>query len=627
MYAARSMLVSSVLFALAACAGSDGRSADATSPTTPSGGVTSTPAPLPVPNAGLSGKALVYDDFTRYSNTAALQNNISTVAGGKGAHSTALYKDGYNASLAELDKSVKYNGHATLKYNQPAGTSKTPALWVYFPNNQRLTNMWFRAKIRFSTGFTTRGTTSAANSYKLLGWAWAGADGRATIEITNTNQYLIDWTVTTSDKSKVGPFAYKNEPRITNEWTDGQWYDYIVLYEQTSSTTVRQSWWLARDGQKPVLRGTVTGTMSKGTVPPVNRVMLGLNFNQTRSKAQALWIGQWEVIDGSTHSDPFGVKSGTGGSTTPPPTTTPPVDTTPTKPPVDTTPTPPPPSEPTPTKPPVDTPVTPPTTPTTPPTNPGSGLSGKAFVYDDFRSYSGTSALLANISTVAGGTGGSGSLYRDGYNAKLAEIDKSVLYNGHQTVKYNQPGGTSASPGLWVSFPSGKRLTKMWFRVKVRFSPGYTTSGVTSGSAKAYKLLGWAWAGADGRATLEITNTNQYVFDWSVTGSASGPYTYKSDPKISTEWSDGQWYDYIICYEQTSSTTIRQRWWLAKDGQTPQLKADIKATMRSGTVPPVNRVMLGLNFNQTRASGQNQALWIGQWEVVDGNEHSNPFGL
>jgi len=37
--------------------------------------------------------------------------------------------------------------------------------------------------------------------------------------------------------------------------------------------------------------------------------------------------------------------------------------------------------------------------------------------------------------------------------------------------------------------------------------------------------------------------------------------------------------------------------------------------------------MLGLNFNSPRAVGQNQALWYGQWEVVDGSQYSNPFNL
>jgi hypothetical protein len=45
------------------------------------------------------------------------------------------------------------------------------------------------------------------------------------------------------------------------------------------------------------------------------------------------------------------------------------------------------------------------------------------------------------------------------------------------------------------------------------------------------------------------------------------------------------------------------------------------------TVPNVNRIMLGMNFNQVRAANQTQALWSGQWEVVDGSQHAHPFGL
>lgn len=67
-----------------------------------------------------------------------------------------------------------------------------------------------------------------------------------------------------------------------------------------------------RDGQVPVLKGTVPGTMlSGGALPLINGVSVGLNFNQVRtaSQSQAIWWGQWEVVDGSQHADPFGSDS------------------------------------------------------------------------------------------------------------------------------------------------------------------------------------------------------------------------------------------------------------------------------------------------------------------------------
>lgn len=48
--------------------------------------------------------------------------------------------------------------------------------------------------------------------------------------------------------------------------------------------------------------------MTVGTVPPVNRILLGMNINQTVARTQALWIGQWDVVDGTRSLNPFGVQ-------------------------------------------------------------------------------------------------------------------------------------------------------------------------------------------------------------------------------------------------------------------------------------------------------------------------------
>jgi hypothetical protein len=257
----------------------------------------------------------------------------------------------------------------------------------------------------------------------------------------------------------------------------------------------------------------------------------------------------------------------------------------------------------------------------------GAGISKAALIGEDFSNYASTSDLMRRITTSIGGTGTSQVLYSDGYNAKLAEIDKNVRYNGHPTLKYNQPGGTTESPGLWARLP--KPLSKAWIRAVIRFSPNFTTYGTTPNSAKAYKLLGWSWSGADGRGTLEFTNTNEYSFYWNVSknGSNISSVPSKNGPHVTTEWTDGRWYQYIIYHEQVSPTTVRLRWWMAPDGATPVLRADITGDMRSGTVPEVSRVLLGLNFNSQRPASSSQALWYGQWEVVDGSQHKNPFNV
>jgi hypothetical protein len=288
---------------------------------------------------------------------------------------------------------------------------------------------------------------------------------------------------------------------------------------------------------------------------------------------------------------------------------------------------------------PTPTPVTPivPVTPTTPMvTSPSSGLSGLGFTSDDFTSYSSTKALLAQISSNIGGTGNYLTcLYNDGYNGQLVSLDTSVLYNGHQTMKYTFPAGVQTYPGLWVNFQNGKSLTKMWFRSKIRFAPGFTTTGVTPASqpngANAYKLLGWAWNTYDGSGRLEISNTTQYYLYWdaiSKSGTNLGGGTSVNAGSIVNEWTDGNWYDYIIYCDFSQGTTGIARVWMAIDGQTPTLKGTSSGSLAGNVaLPGITAAYLGLNFNQTRAANEAISLNYGQWEVVDGVAHSDPYNL
>lgn len=269
-------------------------------------------------------------------------------------------------------------------------------------------------------------------------------------------------------------------------------------------------------------------------------------------------------------------------------------------------------------------------TPTPTPTpGSGSGLSPTRMIGDDFTGYGGQTAnLMKAITTNIGGSGSPATaLYTDGANPKQATIDTTVLYNGHPTMKYSQPGGTDKSPELWVTLP--KPIDHLWFRAKIRFSTGFTTTGVTPNAAAAYKLLGWAHTGYDGSGRLEITNTNQYQLYWNIQSKSGGALVggggYGIAGNIAQEWTSGAWYDYIIEVDRVGKVI---RCWITPDGQTPVLRVTEPETMKDGSaMPQVSGVMLGLNFNQVRASGQTQALWYGNWTVVDGAAHPNPFGL
>lgn len=249
-------------------------------------------------------------------------------------------------------------------------------------------------------------------------------------------------------------------------------------------------------------------------------------------------------------------------------------------------------------------------------------------VGDSFAQYGDTKALQSTISTVAGGSGPpSTSRYTDGYSGSLALIDTTVRYHGHQTLKLAQPGGTASTPQLWVGLP--KTYTHLWLRAVVRFSPGFTTTGTLANSANAYKLLGWSWTTYDGSGRLEITNTNQYDFYFDVlqNGSVVGGGNHTKAGNITTEWSDGQWYVYLVELDHSVKPGIA-RFYSARDGRTLVLRATVTGSMKSGTaLPPFNRVAIGMNFNQVRAKTQSQAVWIGEWSVIDGATYTNALGL
>ena len=274
-----------------------------------------------------------------------------------------------------------------------------------------------------------------------------------------------------------------------------------------------------------------------------------------------------------------------------------------------------------------------PAAPVAPSTSIGVGLSGLAFVSDDFRQYKSISDLLANIAANSDGLPGNSpatSRYAYGINENLLELDPMMPFNGHPSVKYKMPGGTAAVPELIVYFPGGKKLTDMWLRITIRFSPGWTTAGTLANYGRGYKLIGWAWDNGNGRASVEFGPDTDVTIGWYVfrpEGNSVADYVFSKT--LPPNWRDGTaWYDVVVHYQQTSPTTVREKWWAGPNGGNLVLQGDLSGTMAAGqTVPNVDRVMLGMNFNQIRAADQNQALWFGQWEVVDGAQHANPFGL
>ena len=242
--------------------------------------------------------------------------------------------------------------------------------------------------------------------------------------------------------------------------------------------------------------------------------------------------------------------------------------------------------------------------------------SAKTLVGDAFTSYASTAAFLANV--------GVGRYYNDGSNQALAAIDPNVRYDGHQTLRYDLPAGTANVPQLWPALPT--RLGDVWLRVVLRYSPGFTTAGTSgAGVSNSYKLFGLGFGNVYGTTRFEVTNTTQYYLYAAV---LDGSISYDAAPggSISTEWSDGGWYDYYLHYQVLSPSQIRTRVFRARVGQTPVLVATIANTVKAGSPAPlIGFVQLGLNFNQVRS--KSESLWYGMWEAVDGSRYPNPYAI
>lgn len=181
-----------------------------------------------------------------------------------------------------------------------------------------LEKMWFRFRVKWTPGWTTKGPEPQghANSYKLAFWLWEGFDGRGSIEISNTTQYIP-----TCSWGRAGEkLALETKPlpgtqnfgHVTTEWTDGEWWEFVVNFEKTGESSAAQHWWRRRLTEKgAIVRNEFIHTgieIACPKIPRVRAVELGANKNKNNPETMYLAWGPWEVIDGSRRADPYGLK-------------------------------------------------------------------------------------------------------------------------------------------------------------------------------------------------------------------------------------------------------------------------------------------------------------------------------
>jgi hypothetical protein len=215
----------------------------------------------------------------------------------------------------ELVPDPLFGRAARVTFAASPETGFAPRMQARLP--EPLERMWFRWRMRWSPGWTTVGPGPAgyANAYKLAFWLWEGYDGRGGIELTNVDQYVL--VVAASREGRWLPYRKRilagggDFGRITTEWRDGQWWEFVVHYEKTGPETARQHWWrrrLTADGRVAPGPWVYAGVEISGApTPRVRGVELGANKNRSTPAAMYIDWGPWEVVDGSRYPDPWGL--------------------------------------------------------------------------------------------------------------------------------------------------------------------------------------------------------------------------------------------------------------------------------------------------------------------------------
>ena len=234
-------------------------------------------------------------------------------------------EDVYN--WVDLVPDATFGQVARITFQQSDETGFAPRLSKEFAPMDR---MWYRYRMKFSPGWTTVGPlpTGWANAYKVAFWLWEGYEGRGQVELSNTDEYVLGFRVSTSSGQSMGYTerqlaGSQSWGHITTEWTDSEWWEYVILYEKTGATSARNHWWkrrLTSGGAIANNAWTYIGIEVTGaTTPQVRGVELGANKNKSNPQTEYIYWGPWEVVDGTQYPNPWNMPNVSGGTTTPPP--------------------------------------------------------------------------------------------------------------------------------------------------------------------------------------------------------------------------------------------------------------------------------------------------------------------
>ena len=267
---------------------------------------------------------------------------------------------------------------------------------------------------------------------------------------------------------------------------------------------------------------------------------------------------------------------------------------------------------------------------------PGTGQPSGNYVLhagDDWQGYSSVADMKAKQQQSGGGFW----WYITGDPYQYVSLTQDPTFGQVVRIEFPQTDQVGYAPKYEKSFPV---LDKMWFRWRMKYSPGWTSAGpYPAGHANSYKVAFWMWEqgmGWGSRGQVELSNTTQYIIGIGVTRNGTQVrYNESTLPNstswgnITTEWSDNEWWEFVSYYQKTGTTSARQYLWkrrLTQNGtivNNPWVFAGWEYT--GAETPRVGAVRIGETKN--KSNPQTMYIWWGPFEVVDGSQHANPWNM
>lgn len=286
--------------------------------------------------------AIKYDQMS-YANDAALYA-ASTSSASKTTMLTKQYGMTADAMLlgrTSVERGVTHNGHAVLsavvKSDAPYVAYSCPPYITSYFSSPGIASIGAYVALKFDPGWTTRGSGTTGQTFKIWALGYSGANGRMGVEWYNGNNWSFVGTPNSASITQpstytnnltgltvnMAPGAYGNGAganRPSNAQIDALWAAGGTLCFYTSvvaetTTRHRVKFWVWVFGSEPPANPAVdvTYTLAGGTLPGLDRISLGETFQQSLANRYAPnpcyhhWC-EWGVWDLSTHPNPCGLE-------------------------------------------------------------------------------------------------------------------------------------------------------------------------------------------------------------------------------------------------------------------------------------------------------------------------------